>query len=187
MAAGAGKKRHRFAKSNPEFLAAWRICGSLVLFLAAFVVVLRLMGVLAAYSDMLWWELFIIVFGLTWLSIWILPRRLGSGLHICPDYLLIQKWPSTNRVFLPWQHIDSIRLETWRDRNWLDRFYGTVAFGKHSAMPYVVIRTKKMVTMPFISGRTTTRPVGFALGKVFRCYVENPEEFVEDAREFLQS
>jgi hypothetical protein len=185
MTANIDEMRHRFAKSNPEFLAAWRICGSAVVILTTVLIVLRQVDVVPNYGEVLWWELFIVVFGLTCLGIWILPRRLGDGVRICPEYLLIQKWPANNRAFLPWEDIDSIRLESWQDRNRLDRMYAVLAFGNQSTTPYVVVRTRKMVNVPFVAGRTTTNRLGFPLGKVFRLYVEDAAEFVQKAQQNL--
>jgi hypothetical protein len=175
---------YKFASPNPEYYAAWRTCGSWVVVFTVTLVVLHFAQVLPL-TEFLWWELFFLGFGLTWLALWTLPRKLGAGIQISPELLVVDKWPSTNRVFIPWQDIRSIRLETWRERDLLSRAYAAVAFGKHASDPYVAIETTRMVSMPFWSGRTTTRQLGIPRGKVFRIYLDDPQGFLQLARQFL--
>ena len=174
----------KFARQNPEYYAAWRTCGSWVV-VSTVVLTVLLVGQILPMTEFLWWELFFLVFGIAFLAVWTLPRKLGAGIHISPELLLVDKWPSSNRVFIPWQDIRSIRLETWSERDLLSRVYAAVAFGKNASDPYVAVETSRMVSMPFWSGRTTTRRLGIPRGKVFRFYLDDPERFLQRAGQFL--
>ena len=169
----------------PTTYAAWTAAAVMVLIVSAIFVAVYLVGI-ATIADVLWVESFCLAFGLMLVFFGTATFRLGAGISLSRDMLVVQQWPSTKRIYLPWEDIASIRMESWSDRPLFTRLYCRLGLGRHFGTPFVTIKTRKMVTMPLLLGRTTTRRLGFPAGKLFRYYLSDPEGFVRHAHQFLQ-
>jgi len=168
----------------PTTYAAWTAAAAIALIPLAVLVSVDLGGI-GTIADVLWAESFCLALGLAWGIFWTLTFRLGAGISLSRDMLVVQQWPSTKRIYLPWKDIRSIRLESWMEKPLLIRLWARLWLGRYFGTPFVTIETRKMISMPVLIGRTTTRRLGFPAGKLFRCYLADPEGFVRHTREFM--
>jgi hypothetical protein len=176
-------RTYRFQPA-PSTYAACVAAAVMVLIVSAVFMAVYLVGI-GSVADVLWVESFCLAFALMLGFFGTATFRLGAGISLSRDMLVVQKWPSTNRIYIPWEDIASIRMDSWSDRPPLTRLYYRLGLGPYSSTPFVTIKTRKMVTMPLLLGRITTRRLGFPAGKLFRCYLADPEGFLRHANQLL--
>src|SRR4030042_3529150 len=125
-----------------------------------------------------------------WRRYGVLNFRFGARVVVTPSLLTIKYWGW--KCESPWQDVASVSLETPGDTEGLTGLWSRLFLGRDARIPCVKIALKRVPrASPFniIFGEpsvgTRTWGIGIPGTRILRLYLQEAEEFVQHAQQFL--
>jgi len=186
----AGETAYQYARPNPMSRGWMRF--AFVFFVGGtFVTGLWVLLAGAPLVDALILEGFWVAFPLVmWLRYGVLNFRFGARVVVTPSLLTIKYWGW--KCESPWQDVASVSLETPGDVEGLTGLWSRLLLGRDARIPCVKVALKRVpraspLNLIFGEPKMGTRTWGIGIPgtRILRLYLEKPEEFVRDVRQFL--